>query len=307
MQLRCFALGASIAMLGGLGCSAASADAAGGRGDAGSGGAGQNGAGGSSQAGSNAGASPASGGSSAGSGVANGGGSSAAGSGGSSSGSGGGSQEPGACPADAFFCTGFEDAGIPAGASFQPAYKAADWAAQLEFQSAVKSSGAQALELPSSSEYWRMLSWPLPASTFWARVYVRSSVELGQNDHNAFLMAMTGDGDQNGGDNVEVAEQYCQVVLNLHDDVVVTSGGTPACNTGKPPLAKDTWHCMEAFFDGPNGAVQIYADGGELIDKTGWTKLSFATFSLGFVKFHGPERDMFYDDLAVGPTRIGCP
>ncbi len=222
----------------------------------------------------------------------------------------GGTTEPGACPTDAWFCTGFEDATLPpAGASYQPAYKvqSGEWSTHMALQTAVVGSKTQALEVKQTNEFWAMLAVPVQAPTFWARLYVRSTEDLGQTDHNAFFMAMTGDGDQNGGDNVEIAEQYCQVVLNLHDDVVTSIGGTPACGTGHAPLAKDTWHCMEAYFDGPNGAVQVYSDNEKIIDKAGLTTLDFKTFSFGFVKFHGPDRTMYYDDVAVGPTRIGCP
>jgi hypothetical protein len=119
---------------------------------------------------------------------------------------------------------------------------------------------------------------------------------------------MTGDGEPNAGDNMEVSEQYCQVVLNLHDEVVLTTGGATMCGSSAMPLAKDAWHCMEAFFDGATGAVQVYADGKTLIDKTAWAKakLAYKTFSFGYLGFHGPARTLWYDDVAVGPQRIGC-
>jgi hypothetical protein len=254
------------------------------------------------------GAGSAAGGASGGSGGGDTGGSVGAGGALSTGGSGtGGASTPGACPADAWFCTGFEQAGLPAGATYQPAYKATEWMTHMAIQSSVVSSGSQALEVINTGEYWAMLSVPVSSPTFWSRLYVRSDQDMGQTEHNAFFMAMTGNGDQNGGDNVEIAEQYCQVVLNLHDNVVTTIGGMQACGTGIPPLAKDTWHCMEAYFDGPNGNVQVYADGKQIIDKSNWTQLSFQTFSFGYVNYHGPQRTMYYDDVAVGPTRIGCP
>jgi hypothetical protein len=33
----------------------------------------------------------------------------------------------------------------------------------------------------------------------------------------------------------------------------------------------------------------------------------FNTFKFGFNKLHGPARAVWYDDVAVGPTRPGCP
>jgi hypothetical protein len=219
----------------------------------------------------------------------------------------GGGGSVGACPSNAIFCTGFEESGIPAGMSYQPAYKAADWSNHMAIQSSVTNSGSSALEVKNTGEYWAMLSLPVATSTFWVRVYMRSSEDWGQEGHNSFLMAMTGNGDFNGGDNVEVSEQFCQPVFNLHDDVVVSTGGTPACGTGVGPLAKNTWRCVEALFDGAAGTYQVYADNQLILDKTGWNQLAFATFSIGYVNFHGPQRTMWYDDLAVAPARVGCP
>lgn len=223
---------------------------------------------------------------------------------------GGGGSGPGAgCPASALFCSDFEGAGIPAGAAYMPSYQAAMWADFMSLDTTQKKNGAQSLMVKptgSSGYSFRMLAVPAAAS-FWVRLYVRSDEDLGQSEHNAFFGASTGSGDQNEGDLMEVAEQYCQVVMNLHDDVVVSVGGTMACGSGGKLLAKDTWHCMEAFFDGPNGKVQVWSDNDPVIDKTGWTTLTYQSFAFGFLGFHGPSRTMWYDDVVVAPARVGCP
>ncbi|XXU49012.1 hypothetical protein WME75_13140 [Sorangium sp. So ce1014] len=168
-------------------------------------------------------------------------------------------------------------------------------------------AGASSLHVkPGVSGYdWRMLSVDTPGPTFWVRLYVRSSVDIGQSGHNAYFQAMTGDGDPNAGDNVEIAEQFCQILLNLHDELVLSEGATAMCGSGTK-LPKDTWHCMEAYFDGPQGNVQVYANGDKIIDKAGWKKHDFKTFSFGYLGFHGPSRSMWYDDVAVASERIGC-
>ncbi|WP_438022964.1 hypothetical protein [Sorangium sp. So ce233] len=178
----------------------------------------------------------------------------------------------------------------------------------MEIDSSTFHSGSSSLHVkPGGSGYdWRMLSVPAPGSKFWVRLYVRSSVDIGQAEHNAYFQAMTGSGDPNEGHNVEVAEQYCQIVLNLHDIVVLPEGGDFRCGSGGANLPKDQWHCMEAYFDGAQGDVQVYANGTKIIDKTGWDKLDFKTFSFGYLGFHGPARSMWYDDVAVAPERIGC-
>ena len=141
----------------------------------------------------------------------------------------------------------------------------------------------------------------------WVRLYVRSDADFGQAEHNSYFQAMTGTGEPNVGDNVEVSEQYCQIVLNVHDAVTL-SGGDTKCGSGGALLTKDTWHRMEAHFDGPGGAVQVYADKNAtpIISKTGLAKYDYKSFSFGFLGFHGPARTMWYDDVAVAQGRIGC-
>ncbi len=214
------------------------------------------------------------------------------------------------CPSTASFCADFEGTGLPAGSSYQPTYQAAQWADFVAIDDTVAHGGSHSFMVkPTGLDgySYRLLSVPAPAPSFWVRLYVRSDVDLGQSEHNAFFGATTGTGDQNSGDLMEVAEQYCQVVMNLHDDVVTSIGGTMACGSGGVLLAKDTWHCAEAFFDGPNGHIQVFSDGTPVIDKSGWTALTYQTFVFGFLEFHGPSRTMWYDDVAVATERIGCP
>jgi hypothetical protein len=245
-------------------------------------------------------------------GGAEGGGPASGGAGTTSAGAGGSAGAPtgAGCPAGATYCADFEGTGLPEGAAFMPSYQAPMWMDFMSIDSTVFHAGAHALMVkPTGNDgySYRMLAVDAPAASFWVRLYVRSDADLGQAEHNAFFAASTADGDQNNGDLMEVAEQYCQVVMNLHDDVVTSVGGTTACGSGGVLLAKDTWHCVEAFFDGPNGKIQVFADGTPVIDKSDWTKLSFQSFVFGFLQFHGPSRTMWYDDVAVGPTRMSCP
>jgi len=193
--------------------------------------------------------------------------------------------------------------------AYEPAYQASQWMDFMAIDTSQHHSGAASLEVKStgtSSYSYRMLAIPAPGATFWVRLYVRSDVDLGQADNNAFFGPTTGNGDQSNGDLLEVGEQYCQVVLNYLDDVVPSVGGSAACGSGGVTLAKDTWHCMEGFFDGENGAAQVFSDGDLVLEKSGWPAMSYQAFVFGFISFHGPPRTIWYDDVAAGPERIGC-
>jgi len=191
-----------------------------------------------------------------------------------------------------------------------PSYQASMWADMLSLDASTAHGGAHSLMVkPTGSDgySYRVLSVAAPAPSFWVRLWVKSDVDLGQSEHNAFFAASTADGDQNNGELMEVAEQYCQVVMNHKDDVVTSIGGTTACGMGGVSLAKNAWHCVEAFFDGPNGHIQVNADGKPVIDKSGWAKLTYQSFVFGFIEFHGPSRTMWYDDVAVSTQHLACP
>lgn len=132
-------------------------------------------------------------------------------------------------------------------------------------------------------------------------------MDFGQDGHNAFFVAMTALKYSESKTSVEFSEQFGCVQLNEHDSNYPAADSTgKAC--GGPLLAKDTWHCMEAMFDGASGNVQIYANRTKIVDAMNWTRAhgSFTNFEFGFAAYHAPGRSVWYDDVAVGPTRLGC-
>ena len=167
--------------------------------------------------------------------------------------------------------------------------------------------GKQSLKVTSTGPFnFRMLSVTVP-TTFWARLYMRSDVDFGQDGHNAFFVAMTALKYSESKTSVEFSEQFGCVQLNEHDSNYPAADSTgKAC--GGPALPKNTWHCMEAMFDGASGNVQIYANGNKIVDAVNWTRAhgSFTNFEFGYAAYHDPARSVWYDDVAVGPTRLGC-
>jgi hypothetical protein len=151
--------------------------------------------------------------------------------------------------------------------------------------------------------HYRMLGVTVP-QTFWVRVHIKSDQNIGQDGHNSFMQAMTDPNYHNSTHSVEISEQFGCIILNDHDTLFPT-GTTCTANTA---LAKNTWHCMEAMFDGATGNVQVYADGTQIIDATAWAnaKAAFNTFEFGYANYHDPAASVWYDDVAIGTSRLGC-
>jgi hypothetical protein len=74
------------------------------------------------------------------------------------------------------------------------------------------------------------------------------------------------------------------------------------------------WSCWEWEFDGTNGKANYWVDRNQLTDveETSWGKATFASLDIGLTLFgsdapNPPSFDLWYDDIAVGTSRIGCP
>jgi hypothetical protein len=207
------------------------------------------------------------------------------------------------CPAGATFCSGFETPALPTGARFD-----SNPMATLAFDSTVFNSGSQSIAFPAVADGFniREVVVPIPGNTFWVRLFMRSDTAFGDNDHDSVLVASTTMGDNNSEDGVEFSEQGNQVLLNSNDQLFSAAGAGFPSGAG-PSLAANTWHCLEGFFDGPSGDVQIFSGGELLIDAPGYRPLSYQTFRFGYLQFPGGDpRSVWFDDVVVASDRVGC-
>jgi hypothetical protein len=64
---------------------------------------------------------------------------------------------------------------------------------------------------------------------------------------------------------------------------------------------------METLFDAATNSVQVYSEGELLIDAKNYgAGGAYKTFRFGYESFHD-ARSIWYDDLVVSATRVGCP
>jgi hypothetical protein len=271
--------------------------------------------GGSSASGGNtAGGSASIGGQSSGGGTPSGGSVGAGGGGaiGGANGTSGGSGNADPCPADATFCSGFDDSALPAGAVFKlNGDPATPWTKYFEVDATVKRAGASSLRVKSVSEAsdaYKMLSVPSGGANFWVRLYIRSDKDLGDEMHNVFGQA-SGSDEPNDSVSVEFAEDV-GISFNSQDNVRWPEGFGRLTSGGTMPytLAKDTWHCIELHFDGMARVQELYVNGERKINATDYPAATkaFQRFKFGYNALHGMVRATWYDDIAVGPTRPGC-
>jgi hypothetical protein len=269
-----------------------------------------------------AGGAPAGGAPAGGAGAATtgGGGSSSAGTAGSAtagaSGALGASGAPSnACPADATFCSGFEDTALPTGAVYKYNAAPGEWTRDFAVDTTLFHSGKSALRVKSDAEgglsgAYRMLAVPTPTTAFWVRFYMQQTeLDIGGNDHNVFASGAVSD-DPNGA-SIEFAEDV-GIAFNTSDDVRWPANFGRLTDGGSKPftLPKGMWHCVEISFDAAGREQKLFLDNMLQIDATDYPKSGAVStvknFKFGINQLHGPSRKIWYDDVVVAPSRIPC-
>lgn len=293
-----------------LGCSPAGNDAEAGHPNTSGGGGAANGGSGGDAAqlgGSGGGTVLPNGGSSAGGSAASGGtataGSATGGSASGGSAMGGAANSP--CGTGSIFCTDFEAETISDKLVFYPEYLRATQSF-VTLDTAVFHGGKRALKV-TGTDYSQMLGVTVP-SKFWGRVYLRSDTDI-QEGHNTYVAAGTGTGDPNDGTYIRIGEHECQLELNRNTDdkELLSNGGTYMCSGGVK-LVKDTWYCLEFYYDGVGGETRVFVDNQEVaaLHTTDWGTLDYKIFKLGFEKYHGQAKTLWYDDLALASEQLHC-
>lgn len=209
---------------------------------------------------------------------------------------------PGACDQPGvMFCDDFEAAALDA------AYREINFGdPAFALDTARANTGAQSVRVTSGG-FTQMLAIPVPGPTFYGRVYLTSDTPMNEG-HNTYINAGEGDGDPNHGEWIRIGEHRTQLEVNRKsDDAELLSSGDYNSLEGATQLAPDVWHCLEFMFDGPGAQVRVWVDGEEVskLHAMGWTA-TYETFKFGYERYHGPDKTLWYDDLALGTERIGC-
>jgi hypothetical protein len=237
----------------------------------------------------------------------------------------GGTSTAGQCPADAIFCTGFEDGTIPGAAVFYPAYQQATISTYMTVDGTVGNHGsAHSLKVTPGSNFSQMLGVKTGAPTFWTRVYLMTATvdTSAVTGHDTFVAGiddtanggtLANSGDPNNGEQVRIGEHECQLELNRNsDDKEILSdavdGGSNYVCAGGITFSPSTWYCLETLYDGPNSTVRVFVDGSEVsaLHVTDWGPYVYDMFKFGFENYSGTPRTIWYDDIAIAPQQVGC-
>jgi len=125
--------------------------------------------------------------------------------------------------------------------------------------------------------------------------------------HNSFITADA----PGGANNLRIGEMNAMLMYTIMGDAHGALSNQNYYNDGKPGVAfaPSTWVCLEVLIDRARPEIDFWVDGVEVPDlhHTDWALDNYDSLHFGFEKYAGPGLDVWYDDIAIGTERVGCP
>ena len=131
-----------------------------------------------------------------------------------------------------------------------------------------------------------------PATDFWGRVWMH--VTSPATGHQCFI-------------ELNSANDQVRALNEMGSGELATNLKSTDKINGHTKLPQDTWFCFE-WHQSPT-ALHVYVDGTESTDAAAtWSIPSVTSMQIGLQRFMAGTgtADLYYDDVALNPTRIGC-
>jgi hypothetical protein len=258
------------------------------------------------------------------------GGSGAGGSGAGGSGGTGvdGSAGAGGCDAPGIvLCDGFEEAAVggpPSTARFTVALQNPQESLVVDDTRAAR--GTRSVRIRTGNGYERAVlitssGFPFPDNHFFARALVYTTTVPA----NAHFTLLTGVGKLAGASSdtfVRLGGQFGILMANYFGynaaDQPQYSSSTPGNYGDGVAMPKDRWACLEVEFAGTDHELRVWLDDEEITrlhvenwapapPNAAWSP-SYERVEIGFEAYGGQgDIDIWYDEIAIGSARIGCP
>lgn len=224
----------------------------------------------------------------------------------------------------AAFCDGFEDqAGSTPSGSWGVVYPDCQGTGTASVDAAVAHTGRRSVKISGTAGYCNhvFVTATRDLSTLGAvrygRFWVRHTTAL-PSQHVTFL-AMRDAND--GGRDLRMGGQNGALQWNRGSDDATLPEQSPSGVALSLPLPTDRWTCVEFLVDGNQGRLQTWVDGtsvaGLQADGTPthdidgqWTKPTWkpnlTDLKLGWESYGEGSDTLWFDDVAMGSSRIGC-
>lgn len=156
-------------------------------------------------------------------------------------------------------------------------------------------------------------------NAFYGRFYIRPDSAQG-NGHTTFLTMR----DSVENKDLRMGGQNQILMWNRESDDATLPSLSPVGVSMSIALPPNEWRCVEFQVDGSAGTIRTWVNGTEvaglivdgtptpdvdqawLNQKPGW-KPTLTDFKLGWEDYAGQNMTLWFDDVALASTRIGCP
>ncbi|GAB7047656.1 cellulose-binding domain-containing protein [Catenuloplanes indicus] len=229
------------------------------------------------------------------------------------------SPTPGAGCGTAVLCDDFESqtGGTPSGAWSVTAQDCSG-TGTATVDTSVARSGSRSIKVTGAAGYCNHVfvrTTAAPGARF-GRFYVRHTTPL-PAAHVTFL-AMR---DPNDGGDLRMGGQNAALQWNRQSDDATLPEQSPAGVALSRPLPVNVWTCVEFEVDGTAGTLTTWVDGAEVaglrvdgvptpdVDRQWLVKTwrpAPTDFRLGWESYGDGADTLWYDDVALGASRIGC-
>jgi hypothetical protein len=212
-------------------------------------------------------------------------------------------------------CEDFEtgSVGVAPGAPWSVSVNGTDGVVEID-DTTPAHSGNRSVRVSSRGNYQTFLTldgapvFPLVGPSLYVRTYLRLDAPMTAG-HNTYFKAGAG-GAISSNNETRVGVMLEMLMINQPDgDRGFLSNESywtdQELGAVVPELA---WTCLEAFFDPSTSTVAVWMDGTEIPDlrRTDWKQDPLGALHFGFEKYAGPDADVWYDDIVVSTSPIGC-
>lgn len=221
-------------------------------------------------------------------------------------------------------CDGFEDqTGTAPGGNWTVTYPDCSGAGTATIDRTTAHTGTTSLRVDGAAGYCnhvfvRNTAILATTSTVWyVRFWVRHTTALPIAHVTAVAMTDAND----GGKDLRFGGQNGALQFNRASDDATLPEQSPAGVALSAPLPVGSWNCVEYQVSGADGTIQTWLNGtavagltedgvathdidGQWLDRTWLPQLT--DLRLGWESYGDGADTLWYDDVAVGPARIGC-
>ncbi|CAM3352303.1 hydrolase [Kibdelosporangium persicum] len=227
---------------------------------------------------------------------------------------------PASCPSGAF-CDGFENQTGPAPAGdWSVVFPNCQGTGTATVDSSTAYSGSKSVRIDGRAGYCNHVflktTKGMTASGLYARLYVRHTTAL--PDAHVTFAALKDTAD--GGKDLRMGGQNRALQWNRESDDATLPEQSPAGVAQSVPLPVNQWTCVEFGITGAE--LQTWINGADVpglhvdatptpdidaqwLRRSGWRPAP-ADLRLGWESYGSGDDTLWFDDVAIAPSRIGC-